>query len=98
MLKLYRHVNRTYAFAFLLSALTVYTSVFIYGPPTFRSNDDSLVQRLTFSRSSSTLSQLPIVSVQYQINLLIRIHSPAERAIVYPAVGAIIGAWLGQFF
>jgi hypothetical protein len=45
-IQLNRHADRTYAFAFLLSALAVYTPAFVYGPPTFGSNTDSLVQRL----------------------------------------------------
>jgi phosphatidylinositol glycan class F len=57
-----RHANRTYTFAFLLSALTVYTPAFVFGPPTFGSTTESLIQRLKWI---SLFAEFKYVLVNY---------------------------------
>lgn len=46
----YSHVFQTYLLAFLVSILTVFTPAYILGPPSFTSDTESLVIRLTWIR------------------------------------------------
>ncbi|XP_006455119.1 hypothetical protein AGABI2DRAFT_180310 [Agaricus bisporus var. bisporus H97] len=73
------HASRTYTLAFLLATLTVYTPAFVFGPPAFGSSSESLIKRLEWIRLFAEF----------------KIRSPVERAVVYPAIGALTGAWLG---
>nr|VWO98584.1 BZIP domain-containing protein [Ganoderma boninense] len=63
----------------LLAILTVLPPAFALGPPSFGSDSPSLVSRLTWVRLFAELSP----------------RTPVERALVYPAVGTVTGAWLG---
>ncbi|KAL9709201.1 Glycosylphosphatidylinositol (GPI) anchor assembly protein [Leucoagaricus gongylophorus] len=71
--------SRTYAFALLLSILSIYTPAFVFGPPGLGSSTASFLKRLHWIRLFAEFT----------------IRSPIERAVVYPAVGSFIGAWLG---
>ncbi|TFK90006.1 PIG-F-domain-containing protein [Polyporus arcularius HHB13444] len=73
------HPMQTYAMSLLLSVLTVLPPAYIFGPPPLGSDSPSLVSRLTWIRLFAELS--PRTSI--------------ERALVYPAIGAVTGAWLG---
>jgi len=76
---LWSHALETYSLALLLSMLTVFTPAYTIGTPSLASDTQSLVTRLTWVRIFAEL----------------RVRSPIERAIVYPAVGAFAGSWLG---
>ncbi|KAF9452115.1 hypothetical protein P691DRAFT_661617 [Macrolepiota fuliginosa MF-IS2] len=73
------HASRTYGLALLLSILTVYTPAFVLGPPTWGSSTPSLIKRFLWIRLFAEFT----------------IRSPIERALVYPALGSIVFAWLG---
>lgn len=92
-----RHASRTYTLAFLLSTFTVYTPAFVFGPPAFGSSSESLIKRLEWIRLFAEFKYvLQIFTSQPRTDqLLFRIRSPVERAVVYPAIGALTGAWLG---
>ncbi|PIL29156.1 hypothetical protein GSI_09205 [Ganoderma sinense ZZ0214-1] len=63
----------------LLAILSVLPPAYALGPPSFGSDSPSLVSRLTWVRLFAELSP----------------RTPVERALVYPAVGTVTGAWLG---
>ncbi|KAI1792460.1 GPI biosynthesis protein family Pig-F-domain-containing protein [Ganoderma leucocontextum] len=73
------HPLHTYSMSLLLAILTVLPPAYALGPPTFGSDSPSLVSRLTLVRLFAELSP----------------RTPVERALVYPAVGTVTGAWLG---
>ncbi|KAI0943029.1 hypothetical protein AcV7_002285 [Taiwanofungus camphoratus] len=74
-----RYPYATVLFFFLLALLTAWTPAYTLGPPSLGSSSDSLVIRLTWIRLFAELSP----------------RSAIERAIVYPAVGAVFGCWSG---
>ncbi|TCD68779.1 hypothetical protein EIP91_009792 [Steccherinum ochraceum] len=76
---LYSHWPHTYALGLLVSLLTVFTPAYTLGAPSLNSDVVSYVTRLTWIRLFVELSP----------------RSPVERAVVYPAVGAILGCWTG---
>ncbi|OCH90481.1 hypothetical protein OBBRIDRAFT_776854 [Obba rivulosa] len=73
------HPLHTYLLGFLVALLTTFTPVYIIGPPSLRSDTKSLVTRLTWIRLFAELSP----------------RTPIERALVYPAAGALFGCWSG---
>jgi len=74
-----KHVGRTYLLAFLIAALTALPPVYLYGPPSFSDDSSSLYKRWTFVRLFAELSP----------------RNPIERALAYPPVGTVVGAWIG---
>ncbi|KAF7986121.1 hypothetical protein HWV62_41565 [Athelia sp. TMB] len=75
------HCLQTYLLACILSLLTTLTPAYAIGIPTFGTTSQSLVVRLTWTRLFAELSP----------------QTPAERAMVYSAVGATLGSWTGAF-
>ncbi|RPD61579.1 PIG-F-domain-containing protein [Lentinus tigrinus ALCF2SS1-7] len=73
------HPLQTYAMSLLLSVLTVLPPAYTLGIPSLGSDSPSLVSRLTWVRLFAELSP----------------RTPVERALVYPAIGAVTGSWLG---
>jgi len=65
--------------ALLISIATVYTPALVLGIPTFDNNSTSVVKRWTWIRLFAELSTRNFV----------------ERAIVFPAIGTVIGCWIG---
>ena len=83
----------------LLSLLTVLPPAYTLGPPAFGSDSPSLVSRLTWVRLFAELSYVVSVS-PYPLSWLTPAcprspRTPVERALVYPAIGAVTGSWLG---
>jgi len=75
------HYLHTYLLACLISILTVFTPAYALGIPSFASDSKSLLIRLTWTRLFAELS----------------LKTPVERAMVYPAVGVVLGSWTGAF-
>ncbi|KAI0649864.1 GPI biosynthesis protein family Pig-F-domain-containing protein [Trametes meyenii] len=73
------HLLHTYLTSLLLAVLAVFPPAYTLGPPSWGSDSPSLVSRLTWVRLFAELSP----------------RSPLERALVYPAVGAVVGSWMG---
>ncbi|KAG6918290.1 hypothetical protein DXG01_015382 [Tephrocybe rancida] len=74
------HVPHTYLLALLLSILIIFPPAYTLGRPNISENDSqAFVQRLTWVRLFA--------------EFLIR--TPVERAFVYPAIGAVVGCWVG---
>ncbi|KAG5729914.1 hypothetical protein E4T56_gene16983 [Termitomyces sp. T112] len=74
------HMPQTYLLALLLSLLIVFPPVYSIGPLAFFGNDSqALVNRLTWVRLFAEF----------------RIHTPVERAFVYPTIGTVLGCWVG---
>ncbi|KAK0205549.1 GPI biosynthesis protein family Pig-F-domain-containing protein [Desarmillaria ectypa] len=73
------HWLQTYLLALFLSILVIFTPAYTYGLPTLSSDTESLVVRMTWVRLFAEFS----------------VKTPVERAIVYPAVGTLVGCWLG---
>jgi len=82
----------TGSLSILLSILTVYTPIYtlpipyftLYGYPSTSDSSDStasLIDKLTWTRLFSEYSTT----------------TPVERALVYPVLGTLIGAWAGAF-
>lgn len=73
-------VFKTYLLALLISTLAILPASYIYGFPTWSSNDaGSLAKRWTWVRLFAELSP----------------RNTVERALVYPCVGAVFGSWIG---
>ncbi|KIK68401.1 hypothetical protein GYMLUDRAFT_35812 [Collybiopsis luxurians FD-317 M1] len=70
---------QTYLLALLLAILTIVPPAYTFGPISVSSETESLLIRLSWTR----------LFAEFQI------RGPVERAMVYPAVGTIIGSWLG---
>jgi len=76
------YAPQTLLLAILLSFLTIYTPAYALGIPSLTSSDSSaLMERLDWVRLFSEFSP----------------RLPLECAVVYPAIGAVIGCWLGAF-
>ncbi|KAF5372549.1 hypothetical protein D9758_005152 [Tetrapyrgos nigripes] len=73
------HVLQTYFLALLLSVLMFFTPAYTFGLPSVSSKTEHLLIRLTWVRLFAEFS----------------IRTPIERAMVYPAFGAVLGCWLG---
>ncbi|KAJ7584997.1 GPI biosynthesis protein family Pig-F-domain-containing protein [Mycena floridula] len=73
------HPLETISLAILLSLLTVFPPAYTIGTPSMSSETDSLITRLTWVR----------------IFVELRARSSIERALLWPAIGAIVGCWLG---
>ncbi|KAH9829215.1 GPI biosynthesis protein family Pig-F-domain-containing protein [Rhodofomes roseus] len=73
------HALHTYFLALLLALLIAWTPAYILGAPTLGSRTEALVIRLTWIRLFAEL----------------RPRTAIERAIVYPAIGAVFGCWSG---
>ncbi|PBK63734.1 hypothetical protein ARMSODRAFT_962765 [Armillaria solidipes] len=73
------HWLQTYLLALFLAILVIFTPAYTYGPPTLSSDTESLVVRMTWVRLFAEFS----------------VRTPVERAIVYPAVGTLVGCWVG---
>ncbi|KAF8893093.1 GPI biosynthesis protein family Pig-F-domain-containing protein, partial [Infundibulicybe gibba] len=73
------HVLKTYFLALLLSILTAFTPSYCLGPPSLKSDTSSVLRRMTWVRLFAEFS----------------IHTPIERAIVYPVIGTMVGCWIG---
>ncbi|KAI0372354.1 PIG-F-domain-containing protein [Pilatotrama ljubarskyi] len=72
-------VFQTYVMSLLLATLTVLPPAYTLGPPSLGSDSPSLVSWFTWVRLFAELSP----------------RNPIERALVFPAVGAVIGSWAG---
>ncbi|KAF8153303.1 GPI biosynthesis protein family Pig-F-domain-containing protein [Crassisporium funariophilum] len=72
-------ILKTYLLALLLSIMTVYSPAFVLGVPTLSNNSASVVKRWTWIRLFAELSM----------------RNAVERALVYPAVGTVVGCWVG---
>ncbi|GJE86359.1 GPI biosynthesis protein family Pig-F-domain-containing protein [Phanerochaete sordida] len=73
------YVLQTYLLSLVLALLTIYAPVYALGLPTFKGDTESLVRRLTWVRLFAELAP----------------RTPVERALVYPAVGTVLGCWSG---
>lgn len=73
------YFSRTYVLALLVALLVVFTPAYVLGRPSLASNTSSLVHRLTWLRLFAEFS----------------LRNEFERALVYPSVGALVGAWIG---
>ncbi|KAH7926884.1 hypothetical protein BV22DRAFT_1061962 [Leucogyrophana mollusca] len=72
-------LSHTFLLSLVLSFLTVFTPAYAMGRPSLATDTGSLVIRLTWTRLFAELSP----------------RNAIERAMVYPAVGAIAGCWSG---
>ncbi|KAF9458269.1 GPI biosynthesis protein family Pig-F-domain-containing protein, partial [Collybia nuda] len=70
---------QTYLLALLLSLLMVFTPAYSLGSPTLSNDSQAVVNRMMWIRLFAEFA----------------IKTPVERAIVYPAVGAAVGSWVG---
>lgn len=73
------HILETYLLSLLLATLTVYAPAYALGVPTLQSDTESLVRRLTWVRLFAELQP----------------RNQIERALVYPAIGTVLGCWAG---
>jgi len=73
------HIIQTALFAFVVAILTAFTPTFVLGIPSFASDTSSLITRLTWTRLFAELSP----------------RNALECTMVYPAVGTLVGGWLG---
>ncbi|KAI0657578.1 GPI biosynthesis protein family Pig-F-domain-containing protein [Cubamyces menziesii] len=73
------HPLHTYLMSLLLAILTVLPPAYTLGVPSLGSDSSSLVSRLTWIRLFAELSP----------------RNPVERALVYPAIGTMMGCWAG---
>ncbi|KZT43307.1 hypothetical protein SISSUDRAFT_1057719 [Sistotremastrum suecicum HHB10207 ss-3] len=72
------HHAQTYLLALLVALLTVLAPLYALGRPSFDSDPDSMIRRLTWFRLFAELSP----------------RNHWERAAVYPAVGSVLGCWV----
>ncbi|KAG2753012.1 PIG-F-domain-containing protein [Suillus brevipes Sb2] len=73
------HLPHTFLLAIVLALLSVFAPAYALGFPSFSSDTPSFITRLNWTRLFAELSP----------------RNPIERALVYPAVATLIGAWLG---
>ncbi|KLO13285.1 hypothetical protein SCHPADRAFT_852771 [Schizopora paradoxa] len=73
------YFSRTFALALLIALLAAFTPAYVLGRPSLASNSSSLVHRLTWLR----------LFVEFSL------RNEFERSLVYPSVGAVVGAWVG---
>lgn len=81
----------------LLAILTVFPPAYALGLPSWKSDSPSLVSWFTWVRLFAELSYVPAPPAPPYNGLpsARRPRTPVERALVYPAVGAVIGCWAG---
>lgn len=91
------HILETYLLSLLLATLTVYAPAYALGVPTLQSDTESLVRRLTWVRLfaelqcvAASLSHVPVAHF-----FRCRPRNQIERALVYPAIGTVLGCWAG---
>lgn len=75
------HLPHTFLLAIVLALLSVFAPAYALGYPSFSSDTSSFITRLNWTRLFAELSP----------------RNPIERALVYPAVATLFGAWLGAF-
>ncbi|KAL0945923.1 hypothetical protein HGRIS_012204 [Hohenbuehelia grisea] len=75
------HLGHTYLLALELAALTVFPAAYTLGAPSLGDENAALIVRMTWVRLFAEFS----------------LRNSVERALVFPAIGALIGAWLGVF-
>jgi len=73
------HPFETYTLSLLLALLTTFTPAYVLGPPSLAATSEALVVRLAWIRLFAELSPRNLI----------------ERAMVYPATGALLGCWAG---
>ncbi|KAJ6625089.1 GPI biosynthesis protein family Pig-F-domain-containing protein [Mycena sp. CBHHK59/15] len=73
------HLWQTYLLALLLSILTVFPPAYTLGSPLLAPKTEAIETRMTWIRLFAEFS----------------VKTSVERAILYPAVGTILGCWLG---
>ncbi|KAJ7075418.1 GPI biosynthesis protein family Pig-F-domain-containing protein [Mycena belliarum] len=73
------HIWKTYLLSFLISVLTVFPPAYTLGCPLIMSAPDAVMTRMTWVRVFAEFST----------------RTPVERALLYPAVGTILGCWAG---
>ncbi|KAI6020102.1 hypothetical protein PISMIDRAFT_10560 [Pisolithus microcarpus 441] len=78
---LYSHHLQTGLLASVVAILTAFVPAFVFGYPSLASDATALLNRLNWIRLFAELSP----------------RNPVERVVVYPAVGAVVGAWVGAF-
>ncbi|KAI0827321.1 GPI biosynthesis protein family Pig-F-domain-containing protein [Trametes gibbosa] len=74
-----RYSLHTYLMSLLLAILVVLAPAYTLGSPSLRTDSSSLVSWFTWVRLFAELSP----------------RTPIERALVYPAIGAVMGCWAG---
>lgn len=75
------HHLQTGLLASVVAILTAFVPAFVFGYPSLASDATALLNRLNWIRLFAELSP----------------RNPVERVVVYPAVGAVVGAWVGAF-
>ncbi|TDL27919.1 PIG-F-domain-containing protein [Rickenella mellea] len=73
------HFSESYLLSVFLAILVVFPVTYALRTPSFAPDTPSLVHRLTWTRLFAEISP----------------RTALERALVYPACGAILGAWMG---
>lgn len=73
------HLPHTFLLAIVLALLSAFAPAYALGSPSFSSDASSFITRLNWTRLFAELSP----------------RNPIERALVYPAVTTLLGAWLG---
>ncbi|KIK48506.1 hypothetical protein CY34DRAFT_797987 [Suillus luteus UH-Slu-Lm8-n1] len=73
------HLPHTFLLAIVLALLSAFAPAYALGSPSFSSDTSSFITRLNWTRLFAELSP----------------RNPIERALVYPAVATLLGAWLG---
>ncbi|KAG1884791.1 GPI biosynthesis protein family Pig-F-domain-containing protein [Suillus subluteus] len=73
------HFPHTSLLAIVLALLSAFAPAYALGSPSFSSDTSSFITRLNWTRLFAELSP----------------RNPIERALVYPAVASLLGAWLG---
>ncbi|KAG1847878.1 GPI biosynthesis protein family Pig-F-domain-containing protein [Suillus subalutaceus] len=73
------HLPHTFLLAIVLALLSAFAPAYAMGSPSFSSDTSSFITRLNWTRLFAELSP----------------RNPIERALVYPAVASLLGAWLG---
>ncbi|KAF9484298.1 hypothetical protein BDN70DRAFT_989748 [Pholiota conissans] len=72
-------MDRTYLLALLISVMSIYSPAYTIGVPLLGSNSASVVRKWTWVRLFTELSP----------------RNGVERALVYPAIGTVLGCWVG---
>ncbi|KAI0062589.1 PIG-F-domain-containing protein, partial [Artomyces pyxidatus] len=80
------HLPHTALLASLLAILTVFIPAYALGPP---------VLPLPFLSQSTPSAAVVLNDTWVRVFAERKPHSAAERALLYPALGAVVGAWTG---
>ncbi|KAG1818974.1 GPI biosynthesis protein family Pig-F-domain-containing protein [Suillus subaureus] len=73
------HLPHTFLLAIVLALLSAFAPAYALGSPSFSSDASAFITRLNWTRLFAELSP----------------RNPIEKALVYPAVATLLGAWLG---